>query len=96
MSPGRGNVRAHVLPYLVSGAFARYENNAGYGSLGIQDWTEEVDDVARAIDNSEDEETLGFEREKNKVIHMNDTLVSNLSTIDFFLVSFLNYVEVSL
>ena len=50
-----------VIWYL---AFARYENNAGYESLGIRDWTEEVDDAARAIDSSEDEETLDFEREE--------------------------------
>ena len=43
-------------------AFARYEKNAGCESLGIRDWTEEVDDTctARAIDSSEDEETLDF------------------------------------
>ena len=50
-----------VIWYL---AFARYENNAGCESLGIQNWTEEVDDAARAIDSSEDEEILDFEREE--------------------------------
>ena len=44
--------------------FAKYENNAAYESLGIGDWREEVDDAARAINSSEDEETLDFEREE--------------------------------
>ena len=48
-----------VIWYL---ALARYENNAGYEFLGIRDWTEEVYDAARAIDSSEDEVTLDFER----------------------------------
>ena len=41
-------------------AFARNEYNAGYESLQVRDWTEEVDDAARAIDCSEDEVTLDF------------------------------------
>nr|XP_022308113.1 uncharacterized protein LOC111114116 [Crassostrea virginica] len=41
-----------------------YENNAGCESLEIQNWTEEVDDTVRAIDSSEDEEILDFEREE--------------------------------
>ena len=41
-----------------------YENNAGCESLEIRDWTEEVDDVSRAIDSSGDEEILDFEREE--------------------------------
>lgn len=37
-------------------AFARHQNELE--SLGIRDWTEEVDDAARSIDSSEDEETV--------------------------------------
>lgn len=39
-------------------AFARHHNNAGDESLGIRDWTEDVDDAVRAIDSSEDEDAL--------------------------------------
>uniref|UniRef100_A0A8W8J067 Uncharacterized protein n=1 Tax=Magallana gigas TaxID=29159 RepID=A0A8W8J067_MAGGI len=35
-----------------------HRSNAGDESLGIRDWTEDVDDAARAIDSSEDEDAL--------------------------------------
>ncbi|XP_048741615.2 uncharacterized protein LOC125655389 [Ostrea edulis] len=38
-------------------AFARYQNE----SCGIRDWTEEVDDAARSIDSSEDEDTVDYD-----------------------------------
>ncbi|XP_048766098.2 uncharacterized protein LOC125673525 [Ostrea edulis] len=38
-------------------AFARYQNE----SCGIRDWTEEVDDAARSIASSEDEDTVDYD-----------------------------------